>query len=286
MACRLSTHIRLGNLRPGDHAVSVFATEAEHWSRVASYVQNGLSGDERVVLLFAADDDTDAREHLEAEGVSTGAPRATGQLRFASAGDESRGPALAALLEEERTQAARRHHRLRITADAPQPSRTGPIALHPYRRFECDIDALVETTGGLALCHYDERTLSGSARGLVLHQHELIVSTADSAAAGGVFVEGAPPTLSLVGELDLAAAPALGTALTALADAGRRLDIHAGRLGLLDASCARLIHRAARQLDHRAGIVLHDPGPAIVQVLGVVARPWPSNLEIRRPTPA
>ena len=90
-----------------------------------------------------------------------------------------------------------------------------------------------------------------------------------------------PGTVRPAGEIDIATAPLLRTALTQARDSGEQVVVDMAGVTFIDSSGLHALLSAASSLNGAAPLVLENVGPQVERLLEIVGAHRTSTLEIR-----
>lgn len=256
----------VSTIRPGDHAILAFGTEAEQARVIGPFLTGGLDAGEKVI--YVGDAPAPRLPGLRHRRAGANHAVGTGQLRLLprQAACLSRGTfdpgRMRAVIGEEIVAALDQGYRsIRLTAEMSWVL-TGPAGLTSMLRSESGFEvAMAADVPLMAICQFDRRRCLAGHLDVLGDVHPISV-TADPEYDDGVLRitrSHAPAGLRLGGELDATRHDALMTALAPLA--GLHTDIH------LDLAGVRFLDLGA--LSRLATFSLRMPAPRVLVLDGL-----------------
>ncbi|GII24771.1 MEDS domain-containing protein [Planosporangium mesophilum] len=269
-------------LQRGDHACWLYSDEPQRLTATARYVQAGLDGGEKVLLLTESIRPDALLAGLDAHGVDGAAPTRSGQLEIITADEAylaTRGfdpevmiagwPGVIASARDGGWSG------LRVAADMSWALRA-TVDDSRLAWYEAHVNAVFSDTYTTVVCQYDRSRFPATELRRISAAHPATIPVgADGAWEPLLHVTRMtdPPGLRLSGEVDMSNRPAVAATLyDGIADgahSGREFVVDVAALRFADVATAELLVAAART--GPAGLAVVGCSPALARMMTWVA---------------
>lgn len=265
----------MAGIAPGDHVCVRFGSDDEHQGIVGRYASQALHCGDRLLYFAHLSDEWTIRAYLDEAGIDAAAGLALGQIQIRPiehSSDSFDPEALAANLRTDRRAALDDGYRALACLTEMSWMLDRPADLELANQYEHDVDGVIAAGNIASLCQYDRRMFPEEflTRLIAAHNVQVCTSGSETTTARGrlTISEHDDETVALSGALDIDSAAYAGVRLAAH-DGDGDLVVRTAELGFADISGCRAIVHAAELLDDGRRLVLPEPAPALVRVMGM-----------------